>query len=74
MFLSLLERHHDGAMTSAGLVLGVGTNPTTRSTARDVLLSSATQLATVSGLADAAHRDEPTADEATVDEHDDEHP
>ena len=56
-------------MTSAGLVLGAGTNPTTRSTARDVLMSSATHLTTVSGLADAARRDEPT-----VDEHDDEHP
>lgn len=74
VFLSLLERHHDGAITSAGLVLGTGTNPLTRATARDVLLSSTSQLAAVSGLADAAHTDQPTDGDRTADGHVDDHP
>lgn len=71
VFLSLLERHHDGAITAAGLVLGTGTNPMARTTAREVLVSSATQLTTVSGLAEALHDDEPQTeiDGTTADEH-----
>jgi uncharacterized protein (DUF305 family) len=55
VFLSLLERHHDGAITAAGLVLGTGASPKARITARDVLMSSANQLTTVSALAQATH-------------------
>lgn len=71
VFLSLLERHHDGAMTAAGLVLGTGTNPMARTTAREVLVSSAAQLTTVSGLAQAVHAGDTVAeiDERATDEH-----
>lgn len=69
VFLSLLERHHDGAMTAAGLVLGTGTNPMARTTAREVLMSSANQLTTVSGLAEAIHENESQTAETAPDEH-----
>ena len=78
VFLSLLERHHDGAITAAGLVMGTGTSPMARTTAREVLVSSATQLTTVSGLAEAVHEGgtgteepapgQPVHDDHTIDE------
>jgi uncharacterized protein (DUF305 family) len=74
VFLSLLERHHDGAITSAALVLGTGTSPTTRATARDVLVSSANQITAISGLADAAHGEEPSVAGPLPGGHNDEHP
>ena len=73
VFLALLERHHDGAITAAGLVLGAGTSPTTRTTAREVLVSSASQLTTVAGLAEAAHDDAPAVGDPAADEHGDIH-